>query len=109
MKNILLYLFAITFLIACENGQKPISEKVDSPENSSKPNDNFGIVIHGGVGTISKESMSDSLDNAYREKLQEAISERYVILKNGGTSLDAVTHSKNVIEDSPLFKAGKGS
>ncbi len=109
MKNILLYLFAITFLIACENGKEPISEKVDSPENSSKPKENFGIVIHGGAGTILKENMSDSLEKAYKVKLKEAISAGYEILKNGGTSLDAVTHTINVMEDSPLFNAGKGA
>lgn len=71
--------------------------------------ENFGIVIHGGAGTILKENMTDSLENAYKEKLKEAISAGYEILKKGGTSLDAVTHSINVMEDSPLFNAGKGA
>jgi beta-aspartyl-peptidase (threonine type) len=53
--------------------------------------------------------MSDSLENAYKVKLKEAISTGYKILKNGGTSLDAVTHTINVMENSPLFNSGKGA
>jgi len=109
MKNILLYLFAILLVIACENGREPISEKQDYVKNDSISAENFGIVIHGGAGTILKENMSDSLETAYKEKLKEAISAGYEILKKGGTSLDAVTHTINVMEDSPLFNAGKGA
>lgn len=109
MKNILLYLFAISLVIGCGNHREPISEKKDNVENDSISTENFGIVIHGGAGTILKENMSDSLETAYREKLEEAISAGYEILKNGGNSLDAVTHTINVMEDSPLFNAGKGA
>src|SRR5690606_31368274 len=109
MKNILFYLFAITFLIACENGKNSSSKKVDFHENHSNQIEKFGIVIHGGAGTILKENMNDSLENAYKEKLKEAISTGYEILKNGGTSLEAVTHTINIMEDSPLFNAGKGA
>lgn len=69
----------------------------------------FGIVIHGGAGTILKENMSDSLEQAYREKLTEAIARGHVILASGGTSMDAVTATINIMEDSPLFNAGKGA
>src|SRR5690606_26632611 len=48
-------------------------------------------------------------ENAYKEKLKEAISKGYEILKNGGTSLDAVTHTISIMEDSPLYNAGKGA
>jgi beta-aspartyl-peptidase (threonine type) len=53
--------------------------------------------------------MSDSLENAYREKLKEAITVGHTILKNGGTSMQAVTKTINIMEDSPLFNAGKGA
>lgn len=109
MKKIFLYLFGLSTLIACENGAKSDSENKSPSEKISDNKENFGIVIHGGAGTILKENMTDSLENAYKEKLKEAISAGYEILKNGGTSLDAVTHAINVMEDSPLFNAGKGA
>ncbi len=70
---------------------------------------NFAIIIHGGAGTILKENMSPELEAAYKAKLEEAIKTGYEILKNGGTSLDAIEKTINIMEDSPLFNAGKGA
>ncbi len=109
MVKILTYFIAIFLLFGCKNEEKPISKTLNSSENSEKILENFGIIIHGGAGTILKENMSDSLEAAYKAKLKEAISVGYEILKNGGTSLEAVTHTINVMEDSPLFNAGKGA
>ena len=69
----------------------------------------IGIVIHGGAGTILKKNMSPEKENAYRDKLSEALMVGYEILKNGGSSLDAVEKTIRVMEDSPLFNAGKGA
>ncbi len=69
----------------------------------------FGIVIHGGAGTILKKNMTPEKEAAYKAKLEEAIKIGHTILKNGGTSLDAVQKTINVLEDSPLFNAGKGA
>ena len=69
----------------------------------------FGIVIHGGAGTISKENMSKDLEKAYKNALEESVMIGYEILKNGGTSQDAVEKTINFLEDSPLFNAGKGA
>ncbi|MFQ5771410.1 MAG: isoaspartyl peptidase/L-asparaginase family protein, partial [bacterium] len=69
----------------------------------------FGMVIHGGAGTILKENMTTELEVAYKTKLKEALSVGYDILKNGGRSLDAVEATIRVMEDSPLFNAGKGA
>jgi Asparaginase len=49
------------------------------------------------------------LENTYKDKLEEAIRTGHEILKNGGTSLEAVTATINIMEDSPLFNAGKGA
>ena len=70
---------------------------------------NFGIVIHGGAGTILKENMSDEMELQYRNVLKFAIKAGHDILKNGGTSQLAVEKSINVLEDSPLFNSGKGA
>ena len=103
------YFLAIILLFGCKNDKSSDSEIINSSETVSKSEENFGIVIHGGAGTILKEHMSDSLEAAYKAKLKEAISVGHEILKNGGTSLEAVTHTINVMENSPLFNAGKGA
>jgi beta-aspartyl-peptidase (threonine type) len=69
----------------------------------------FGLALHGGAGTIKKSSMTQEKEKAYRKKLREAIEAGYKILKNNGSSLDAVEASIRILEDSPLFNAGKGS
>ena len=69
----------------------------------------FGIVIHGGAGTILKEKMSTEMEQAYREKLAEAVATGHAILKAGGTSQDAVEQTIHVMENSPLFNSGKGA
>ena len=69
----------------------------------------FSIVIHGGAGTILKKNMTPERETAYKTILEEAIRTGYEILKSGGTSLDAVEKTINVMEDSPLFNAGKGA
>ncbi|MBU78732.1 MAG: beta-aspartyl-peptidase [Flavobacteriales bacterium] len=82
------------------------------PNNSSVKkinNLNFSIVIHGGAGTMSKASMSDEVKKQYINKLDEAVSIGYEILKKGGSSQEAVEKSIIVMENSSLFNAGKGA
>lgn len=71
--------------------------------------DNFAIVIHGGAGTILRKNMSPELEAQYKAKLEEAVKIGYEVLKNGGTSIEAVEKTINAMEDSPLFNAGKGA
>lgn len=67
------------------------------------------LVIHGGAGTISPESMTPELEKAYRQKLSEALEKGYAVLLGGGSSLDAVTTAIQILEESPLFNAGRGA
>lgn len=69
----------------------------------------IAIVVHGGAGTISRDRMTPELEKAYRQKLEEALREGYAILKNGGSSLDAVEATIRILEESPLFNAGRGA
>lgn len=69
----------------------------------------FGIVVHGGAGTLKKASMTPEKEAAYREKLSEAIRAGHRILTDGGSSLDAVEAAVRILEDSPLFNAAKGA
>ncbi|MFA4851292.1 MAG: isoaspartyl peptidase/L-asparaginase, partial [Bacteroidales bacterium] len=67
----------------------------------------YVLVVHGGAGNITKNNLSDS--TAYKEKLKEALEKGFDTLKKGGTSLDAVVVVIKILEDSPLFNAGKGA
>jgi len=69
----------------------------------------YAIAIHGGAGTIKKENMSEEKEKAYMEKLHEALTVGENILKTGGSAADAVTQTIMVMENSPLFNAGKGA
>ncbi|MCD6544916.1 MAG: isoaspartyl peptidase/L-asparaginase [Flavobacteriaceae bacterium] len=84
--------------------------KEQSKTNASKSKElSFAIVIHGGAGTIKKEFISPEKEKKITKKLQEALNAGYGILNSGGSSLDAVQAAINVMENSPLFNAGKGA
>src|SRR5438067_11041547 len=70
---------------------------------------NFGIVIHGGAGTIERSTMTPEKERAYRAGLERALTAGYEILKHGGSSLGATEAAVRVLEDDPHFNAGKGS
>ncbi|RMD89533.1 MAG: isoaspartyl peptidase/L-asparaginase [Alphaproteobacteria bacterium] len=69
----------------------------------------YSLAIHGGAGTITRDRMTPELEAAYREKLTEALRAGQTILAKGGAALDAVSAAITVMEDSPLFNAGKGA
>ena len=69
----------------------------------------FGMVIHGGAGTIERSEMTAENEAAHRAGLEQALKAGYDILKRGGSSLDAVEAAVRVLEDNPLFNAGKGA
>ncbi|HYN86594.1 MAG TPA: isoaspartyl peptidase/L-asparaginase [Pyrinomonadaceae bacterium] len=69
----------------------------------------FGFVIHGGAGTILRERMTPERESAIRAKLTEALTAGHAILKRDGAGLDAVVAAITLLEDSPLFNAGKGA
>jgi beta-aspartyl-peptidase (threonine type) len=98
MKNLkftLLSILSIFLILSCSN-EKTAQKK-------------FGIILHGGAGTITRENMTSEMEEAYSAKLTEALETGYKILENGGTSLDAVEKTINIMEDSPLFNSGKGA
>jgi L-asparaginase / beta-aspartyl-peptidase len=94
MRYLILSLLFISF-IAC------------SPVKSPHPG--YVLVIHGGAGVMDKKDFTPELEKEYLDKMQEALDSGESILKSGGTSLDAVTAAVVIMENSPLFNAGKGS
>ncbi len=73
------------------------------------PPPRFVLLIHGGAGTILRENMTADMEKQYLDKLNEALQSGAEILRNNGSSLDAVAHVITIMEDSPLFNAGKGA
>ena len=69
----------------------------------------FGMVIHGGAGTIERSTMTPEKEKAYRATLDQSLKAGYAVLRKGGASLDAVEAAIHVLEDNPLFNAGKGA
>jgi beta-aspartyl-peptidase (threonine type) len=69
----------------------------------------WAIVIHGGAGTITRARMTPEADAEYRRTLQAVIDSGAAVLSAGGSALDAVERAIRIMEDSPLFNAGKGA
>ena len=69
----------------------------------------YSIVIHGGAGTILRDKMSTEVEAEYREVLTKAVKAGHQVLQRGGSSTEAVTQAILVMEDSPLFNAGRGA
>jgi beta-aspartyl-peptidase (threonine type) len=69
----------------------------------------FAIAIHGGAGTLPRAEMPAEAERKYRAGLNDAIDAGFAVLQAGGTSMDAVTRAVVLLEDNPLFNAGKGA
>lgn len=67
------------------------------------------IVIHGGAGALEPGRYTAEEEAAFRAKLTEALNAGYAVLENGGAALDAIEAAIVLMEDSPLFNAGKGA
>ena len=69
----------------------------------------FSIAIHGGAGTLVKGMMTPEMESRYKADLEKALDAGYDALAQGKSALDAVETAVKLLEDSPLFNAGKGS
>jgi beta-aspartyl-peptidase (threonine type) len=80
------------------------------PENQPRmETKKFGLVIHGGAGTIERSKITPEKEREYRAGLERALTAGYEILKRAGSSIDATEAAVRVLEDDPHFNAGKGS
>jgi beta-aspartyl-peptidase (threonine type) len=69
----------------------------------------LAIAIHGGAGVIAREQLGADGGATYRQGLEAALDAGYAVLEAGGSSLDAVTTAVRLLEDNPLFNAGRGA
>jgi L-asparaginase / beta-aspartyl-peptidase len=98
-----LFHLAVAAAITIVTGVSMIS---DAQAQQEQP---VAFAIHGGAGTILRGDMSPELEQEYRAKLTEALQAGYGVLQQNGSSLDAVEAAIRLLEDSPLFNAGKGA
>lgn len=103
MRNLLL-LMVFALLVSCQN---TVEEKKDQNKMNEKPS--YALVIHGGAGTISRGNMTEEMEQAYRDALAEALDAGERILMEGGEAIDAIEAAIIIMEDNPLFNAGKGA
>jgi len=69
----------------------------------------ISIAIHGGAGVINRAALSAAAEQSYRDDLARALDAGYAVLADGGSSMDAAIVAVKILEDSPLFNAGRGA
>lgn len=69
----------------------------------------WSLAIHGGAGVIERSRLTPEQDQAYRAALSEALAVGAAVLERGGSALDAVEATARLMEDNPLFNAGRGA
>lgn len=109
MKRILSMILIAALLHLCGTlyAQKGSFYELKQLQSPQKPR--LAFMIHGGAGTIRRGSMTAEKEKQYRAKLEEALMAGYKALQAGKTGVDAVEIAINILEDSPLFNAGKGA
>ncbi len=69
----------------------------------------WSFAIHGGAGVIERANLSPEQDAAYRAALTRALEAGSKVLADGGPALDAIQTAIQIMEDDPLFNAGRGA
>jgi L-asparaginase / beta-aspartyl-peptidase len=76
---------------------------------AQQPVHRWAIEVHGGAGVIERKTMDAKTEAAYRASLAQAIDAGAKVLAQGGSSIDAVEATIKILEDDPLFNAGRGA
>ena len=97
-------LLSVLFFFSCN-----LDVSTESSESTQSKRSKAILVIHGGAGTILKKNMTPEKEKNYQDILSQVLAEGYEMLNNGRSSLDVVQHCVMIMEDSPLFNAGKGA
>ncbi|NSC24880.1 isoaspartyl peptidase/L-asparaginase [Streptomyces albus subsp. chlorinus] len=92
-------------------GGSPVAAAAPAPAGKGKPDArDVVLAVHGGAGTaLERDETSPEKERAYRDGLERALRAGQKVLEAGGSSTEAVEKAVNVLEDDPLFNAGKGA
>lgn len=102
-KLLLPILLIFTFITACK------MEKESHIQEDVAKRPEYALVIHGGAGTINRADMSAEQEAAYLAALDAALEAGKSVLASGGSALEAIEAAIVLMEDNPLFNAGKGA
>lgn len=95
------------FLGFCLVGVSPALAQEEN--ETSEEQSQWSIAIHGGAGTIARENTTEEQRSQYEAALQQALDAGSEVLRGGGAAIDAIKASIVLLEDSPLFNAGRGA
>jgi len=98
--------------LACAFTSFCVALAQSAPAQESQPasaQHKWALVLHGGAGVIARSLMSPEAEANYRAGLKEALTAAADVLDKGGSSLDAVETAIKLLEDNPLFNAGRGA
>lgn len=108
-KTILALMLSLFVMVSCKQTNNEGQPTKTSSTEVAASQAEYAIVIHGGAGTITKERTTPEQEKEYLAKMHEALNLGESILSEGGSALDAVEQTIRLMEDSPLFNAGKGA
>lgn len=95
--------------LGCASAPPDPADTAGVAGDADYPRIEWGLVMHGGAGTITRASMTADVEAQYRATMEAAMRAGHAVLRDGGGSLDAVVATINVLEDSPLFNSGRGA
>ena len=102
----------VAFFLFCKliggEGSTALAQAGENPAASTASH-RWAVVLHGGAGVIERKSMSPETEAAYRAALRHTVQAAADVLAKGGSSMDAVEAAIKLMEDDPLFNAGKGA
>ena len=103
------FLFFLLTLIACDVPPPTTDVPVTETTTEERQRPDYALVIHGGAGTILPDNITDEQEASIRAALTAALTRGEEVLRNGGTALEAVTETIQLMENSDHFNAGRGA
>lgn len=96
-------------VLACGVGVAAAQTTAPATASAAEAPVTWSLAIHGGAGVIERSRLTPEQDQAYRMALSEALAVGAAVLARGGSALDAVEATARLMEDNPLFNAGRGA
>jgi L-asparaginase / beta-aspartyl-peptidase len=109
MFNKMKYLKLLLLIIIFQFYAISYSQIMNQSKDSTRIRTKFSLAIHGGAGNMAKKNLTPEKEAEYKAKLKEALEIGYKMLQNDAKAVDVVEAVIKILEDSPLFNAGKGS